>query len=138
MPDDTRNECPSIRTPSFRRRSVRPTAWVLSALLAFCATGLTLLPGNRDGSHAGKVRQAADAPPTAADTEALQERIADLDRQMDSVNAAMGRLLVVMQQRDELTARSVDRIAELHQDLNRLVLQMKGGQSSAGGPPADR
>lgn len=137
MPKDVRNETSPERTPSRRvspghtspRRSwsVRPLAWVMPALLFACVTGVAVSPDLRNEIVTEKEQQASGVPSAEAITDplALQQRITELDRQMDTVNAAMSRLSVAVQRRDEEAARSVDRIAELHQDLNTLVRQLK-------------
>lgn len=150
MPKDVRNEASPERMPSRRvspghpssRRgwSVRPLAWVMPALLFACVTGVAVSPDLRNEIVTEKEQQASGVPSAEAITDplALQQRIAELDRQMDTVNAAMSRLSVAVQRRDEEAARSVGRIAELHQDLNTLVLQLKHRERAGPRPPSGR
>lgn len=112
----------------------------MPALLFACVTGIAVSPRLQEEIVAEVERRTSGTLPgeAATDTVVLQRRIAKLDRQMDTVNAAMSRLIVAMQRRDEETARSVGRIAELHQDLNTLVLQLKHRERAGPRPPSGR
>lgn len=143
MPKDIHTEPPPHGKPRLGSQVRRSLLWGVPALLAFCASSVALSPAIRGEIEIAREQPQvisgalSDASPAAMpDTVALQQRMSELNRQMDTVSAAMTRLIVAIQRRDDQAARAVDRIAELREDLSKLQRQLKRRPATESEAPA--